>query len=72
MFNMGGRVPIREPQVITKIWLNIIKGISWLFYAQIFTGLGLRVGSSFLLDPTPNTSLKLDLQKKVAVYVSMS
>ena len=48
---------------INKIWLIIIKVGSWLFYAKIFAGLGLRVGPSFVLDPTRNASPKLHLQK---------
>ena len=48
---------------LKKIWLIIIKVIFWLFYAKIFTGFGLRVGSSFLLDLTHNASPKLHLQK---------
>jgi hypothetical protein len=59
----GGRVPTCKPQGTTKIWLNIIKVGSWSFYAKIFVGLGLRVGSSFLLDPTCNASPKPRLQK---------
>ena len=51
------------PQVITKIWLNIIKVGSWLFYAKMFMGLGLRVGSNVLFDPIRNTSPKPHLQK---------
>jgi hypothetical protein len=46
----GGSVPACEPQVTTKMWVNAIKIRSWLFYAQIFTWLELRVGSSFLLE----------------------
>ena len=35
----------------------------WLIYAKIFARLGLRVGFSFVLDPTRNTSPKPHLQK---------
>ena len=59
----GGKVPTFEPQENIKIWLIIIKVGSWLFYAEIFTGLALRVGSSSLLDPTFNTSPEPHLQK---------
>jgi hypothetical protein len=43
--------------------LVIIKGGSWLFCAKIITILVLRVGSSFLLIPTLNTSPEPYLQK---------
>ena len=46
-----------------RIWFINMKGISWLFYIKIFSGLVLGVGSSFLLDPTLNTSPKPHLQK---------
>ena len=69
MFNMGGGVPTRKPQVITKIWFIIIKIIFWYFYAQIFVVFGLRIGSSLLLDPTPNISPKIDVQKKIHVGI---
>ena len=59
----GGKVPTCEPQVIINIWLNVIRVGSWLFYAKIFSGLGFRVGSSLLLNPTCNTSPKPCLQK---------
>ena len=59
----GGKVPTCEPQVITKIWLIMIKGRTWLFRAKIFAGLGLRVGSSFLLYPTCKTSPSLTSKK---------
>ena len=62
-FQHGGKVLTCEPQVTTKMWLIILKvGLS-LFYAKIFAGLGLRVGYSFFLDPTCNTSPKPHLQK---------
>ena len=57
------QVPTCEPQVITKRWLFIIKVGSWLFDAKIFTRFGLRVGSSFLLNPTGNISCKPHLEK---------
>ena len=59
----GGKVPTCEPPVTTKICLIIIKIISWLLYAKIFTGLGLRARSSFMLDPTCNTSPRPRLLK---------
>jgi hypothetical protein len=43
----GGKGPTCESQVITRIWLIIIKVGSWLFNVKIFVGLGLRVGSNF-------------------------
>ena len=58
----GGKVPTFESQETIKIWLIIMKVGSWLFYGQIFLGLVLRVGSSFLLVPTLNTSPKPYLQ----------
>ena len=73
--HMGSQVPLMltspnmevvltfEPQETIKIWLVIIKVGLWLFYAKIFTGLVLRVGSSFLLDPTLNTPPKPHFQK---------
>ena len=57
------KVPTCEPQLTTKIWLNIIQVKSWLYYAQIFAQLGLSVGCSFWLNPTRNTSPKPHLQK---------
>ena len=59
----GSKIPTFEPQVTTKIWLNIIQVRSWLYYAQIFMGLRLSVGSSFWLDSTCNTSPKPHLQR---------
>ena len=58
-----GKISTCEPQVTTKIWLIVIKVGSWLFCANYSWGLGLRVGSSFLLNPTCNTSSKPHLQK---------
>ena len=58
----GGKVPTFEPQETIDIWLTIIKVRSSLFHANIFVGLGLRVGSSILLNTILNTSLKPRLQ----------
>ena len=46
-----------------KIWLIIITIEIWFFYANVFAGLVSRVGSSFSLDPTLNTSPKPHLGK---------
>jgi hypothetical protein len=59
----GGKVPTCEPQVFSGIWHNIIIVGSWLFYAKTLAWLGLSVGSSFLLDPTCNTSSKPHVQE---------
>ena len=61
--NIDAKVPTCESQIITKIWFKLIKVGTSLFYAKIFVELGLRVGSSFLLDPTRNTSSISHLQK---------
>ena len=55
----GGKVETFEPQEIIKLSSIIIEDRCWL----IFAGLVLRVGSSFLLDPTLNTGPKAHLQK---------
>ena len=70
----GGKVPTFEPQETIKIWLSIIKVGSWSFYAKTFTGLVLRVGSSFLFNPPLNTTPKAHLQimSCVAMWASMS
>ena len=52
-----------KPQETIKTSLIIINVGSWIFYVKIFARLGLRVGSSFLLDPSFNTSRKPHLQK---------
>ena len=52
-----------SPRETIKIWLDINKSGSWLFRTQILAGVVLKVGSSFLLDPIPNTSPELRLQK---------
>ena len=59
----GCKVPTFESQETIKIWLIIMKVGSWLFYAWIFAWLVSRVGSSFLLNPTLNTSHKPHLHK---------
>ena len=54
----------RNHMIRNTITITIIIRIrSWLFYGKIFARLVLRVGSSFLLDPTLNTSPKPHLQK---------
>ena len=63
----GGKVLSFEPQETVKMWLIIIQVRSLLFYAKIITGLVLRVGSSFLLDPILNTSPKPHLRKAFAM-----
>ena len=68
----GGKVSTCEPRVITRIWFTIIKVGSWSCHAQIFAGLMLRAGSSFLLNPTRNTSWQASPPKSVAMQASMS
>ena len=58
LVHMGPHVPTFEPRENMKIWLIIIEVGSSLFYAQIFAGIVLKVGFSFLLNPTLNTSPK--------------
>ena len=68
-----GIVPTSEPQETINIWLIVINyRILVNFCKKVFTGLGLRVGSSFLLDRTLSTSLKPRVQKSVAMLASMS
>ena len=59
----GGKISIFRFQGTIKIWLIIIKVRSLSFYAKIFTGLVLRVGFGFLLNPTVNTSPEAHFQK---------
>jgi hypothetical protein len=47
-----------ETPLSLKTWLIIIEVISSLIYAKKFVGLVLGVGSSFLLNPTLDTSPK--------------
>ena len=68
----GGRVLAFEPQETIKIWLIIIKVGSRLFYAEIFAGLVLKVGSNFSLAPTLNTKSQASPPKSVAMSASMS
>ena len=65
----GSKVPTFEHEkIIQTIHIQIIQTLNfiklgfWLIYAQMFASLGLRVGSSFLLDPTLNTSPKTHVQ----------
>ena len=55
-FQHGGKVPTFEPQETVRVY-------SWLYYAKEFLGLVVRVGFSFLLNQTLNTSPKSHLQK---------
>lgn len=59
---MLGSGPNVNPS-IRRLGKFIIKVGSLLLYAQIFARLVLRVGSSFLLYPTLNTSPELRLQE---------
>ena len=45
----GGKVPTFEPRETTKLWLIVVRIGFLIFYAKVFTGLVLRVGSCFLL-----------------------
>ena len=46
------------------LWMMLCMRVgSWLFYTKIISRLVLRVGSSFLLDPSLNTSPKPRIQK---------
>ena len=65
--NIGGIGPTFEPQETIKIWLIFIKIGPWMFYAKMFARLVLKVGSTYLLDPTLNTILKPHLQKSVTM-----
>ena len=47
----------QSPNKPLKIWFAFTKVRSWLFYENLVLGVVLRVGSSFLLDWTLNTSL---------------
>ena len=58
-----GKVPTFEPPKTIEIWLTIIKVGFGVFCVKTFVRLVLRVGSSFLLKPTLNTSLKPHFQK---------
>ena len=61
--NMEAKSQLLSLNQIIGIWLIINTIGSWLFYAQIFTGVVLVVGSGFLLDPTLNASPEPHLQK---------
>jgi hypothetical protein len=60
---MEAKSQLFNSQKTIKIWLIIIKDGSSLCYAKTFTGLVLRVGSSFMLGPILNTSPEPHLQK---------
>ena len=59
----GGKVPIFQSQETIEVWLIFIRAGCWLFDAGKFTGFVSRVGSSFMLDPTLNTSPEPHIQK---------
>jgi hypothetical protein len=66
-FQHGGKVPTFEPQETLKIylWFTFIEVGSCLFYAKhTFSELVLRVGSSFLLDPTLSAQVPSLTSKK--------
>ena len=56
----GGKVPTFEPQEPIKVWF--MSDLDSLMQKRIL-GLVLQVGSSFLLNPTLNTSPKPHLQE---------
>ena len=58
-----GRVPTFGHQETIKKQFIIIKSGSYLLHTRVFTGPMFRVRSTFLLDPTPNTSTKPHLQE---------
>jgi hypothetical protein len=59
----GGKVPTFEPQHTITIWFVSISFGPTLIYVSKFLGHMLRVGFSFLLDLTLNTSPKHHLQR---------
>ena len=62
-FPNEGKISTFEPQETIRIRLIIIEVGSWLFYAQNILGTCIESSSSFLLNPTLNTSPKPHLQK---------
>ena len=66
------KAPTFETQETIKKLVVIIKVVSWLFDAKQIVGVVLRVGSSFLLDPTLNMNPKPHLKKNVTKLTSMS
>ena len=71
-FQHGGKVPTFEPQNTIKIWSILIKGRILIILCNMFAGLVFKVGSSFLLNATRNTSPKPQPPKTVAMSTSMS
>ena len=65
--NLEAKLQLLSMKESYKSFLIIIKLGFWLFYAKIFTCLGLRVGSSFLLYPTLDTSHKPHVREIVAM-----
>ena len=59
----GGKAPAFEPQDTIKIWSNLPYSRTLINVEKIFGKLVLRVGSSFSLNSTCNTSPKPHLQK---------
>jgi hypothetical protein len=59
----GGKVPTFEPQQTITVWFVSISFGPTLIYVSKFLGHMLRVGFSFLLDLTLNTSPKHHLQR---------
>ena len=57
-FTWGPKFQVSLMLPSPNLWLIIIEVGSLLFYAEIFEGLGFRVGSIFLIYPTHNTSPK--------------
>ena len=57
-----GKVPTFEPNKLLNYALYSLK-VDFLFFYANSLGIVLRIGSSFLLDPTLNTSPKPRLQK---------
>ena len=77
--HMGSQVPSPESQVLTfepqatiEIWVINIKVGSWLFYAKVFAGLVVTVGSSFSVRPNSQHKSQASPPKSVAMLASMS
>ena len=67
----GGKAPAFEPQDTIKIWSNLPYSRTLINVEKIFGKLVLRVGSSFSLNSTCNTSPKPTFKKccHVAIHV---
>jgi hypothetical protein len=59
----GGKVPTFEHQGPINNMVHTHSSDIFILHAKTFLGFSLNVGSSFLLDPTPDTSPKPHLQK---------